>query len=86
MELGYILFFLFASVIVIAWLTIDKKTLMRDLNTIEKLILRTRRYKMFEQWQPWWDVVILLVGFGITSMVLKAYEMRTRKPKGATRK
>lgn len=40
---------------------------------------------MFEQWQPWWDVVILLVGFGITSMVLKAYEMRTRKLKGATR-
>ena len=25
MELGYILFFLFASVIVISWLTIDKK-------------------------------------------------------------
>jgi hypothetical protein len=40
---------------------------------------------MIEQWQPWWDVVILLVGFGITSMLLKACEMRTRKPKGAAR-
>lgn len=41
---------------------------------------------MFEQWQPWWDVVILLVGFGITSMLLKVYEMRTRKLKGATKR
>lgn len=40
---------------------------------------------MIEQWQPWWDVAILLVGFGITSMLLKVYEMRTRKRKGATR-
>jgi len=41
---------------------------------------------MFEQWQPCWDIALLIIGVGFWWAMCSLYERFTTKPKGATRK
>jgi len=40
---------------------------------------------MFEQWQPWWDIVLLITSVGFWWYMCTLYERFKTKPRGATK-